>query len=100
MEHETARKIVTANDLLSGEVVYLSASGKWSPIHGDAVLLDDLQADTRLAEIQKVATSVVGPYLAAAAKDGGNAPSPIHFREVFRTKGPSNRFLGKQAHTV
>lgn len=66
MEQETTRKIVTANDLLSEEVVYLSASGKWLPIHGDAVLLDDLQADTRLAEIQKVATSVVGPYLATA----------------------------------
>lgn len=95
----TTIKIVTANDLLSGEVVYLSASGNWSTLHSDAVVLDDIQADARLAEVQKFDTSVVGPYLAGAAQ-GDNAPSPIHFREVFRTKGPSNRHLGKQAHVI
>ena len=100
MTNEATVQIITANDLLSGEVVYLSASGKWSPDHGDAVMFDDIQADTRLAEVQKLDTSVVGPYLAGATQGGGDAPSPIHFREVFRTKGPSNRFLGKQAHAV
>jgi len=24
-------------------------------------------------------------------------PEPVHFREVFRTRGPSNYFHGKQA---
>lgn len=99
MTNKATTKIITANDLLSGEVVYLSASGKWSPLHSDAVMFDDIQADTRLAEVQKIDTSVVGPCLAGAARDG-NAPSPIHFREIFRTKGPSNRLIGKQAHAV
>ena len=98
MTHEATAKIITANDLLSGEAVYLSKSGAWSPLHSDAVLLDHTQGDTRLAEVQNHNTSVVGPYLADATQ--GDTPSPVHFREVFRTKGPSNRFLGKQVHIV
>ena len=97
MTIEANAQIITANDLLSGEVVYLSASGDWSPKHGDAVLFNNDQADTRLNEVQASDQSVVGPYLAGATQ-GGDAPAPIHFREVFRTKGPSNRFLGKQIH--
>lgn len=91
-------KIITANDLLSGEVVYLTKSGQWSPNHSDAILIDDKSTgNERLAEIQNLDMSVVGPYLADAARSGDDASSPIHFREVFRTKGPSNRLLGKQA---
>ncbi len=100
MTNEATVQIITANDLLSGEVVYLSASGKWSPRHSDAVMFGGIQANTRLAEVQKLDTSVVGPYLAGARQDVGGAPTPIHFREIFRTKGPSNQFLGKQAHVV
>lgn len=99
MTNEATAQIITANDLLSGEVVYLSDAGKWSREHGDAALLGNVQADARLSEVQKSDPSVVGPYLAGATQRD-DAPSPIHFREVFRTKGPSNRFLGKQAHAV
>ena len=38
---------------------------------------------------------VVGVYL-ADAKPGPNGPEPIHFREAFRTRGPSNYAHGKQ----
>ena len=36
----------------------------------------------------------------ADAKAGPNGPEPTHFREVFRTRGPSNYFLGKQAELI
>ncbi len=39
---------------------------------------------------------LVGAYL-ADAKAGPNGPEPTHFREAFRTRGPSNYAHGKQA---
>ena len=99
MTAKSAQKIITANDLLSGEVVYLTASGKWSHVHTDALMFDDTKAGARLAEVQRRDTAIVGAVLAGAAM-GANGPSPIHFREVFRATGPSNRLIGKQAHTV
>ena len=48
-----------------------------------------MEAEHRQAE-------VVGPYL-ADARMGPDGPEPVHFREAFRTRGPSNRFHGKQA---
>lgn len=98
MKQVVTATVITANDLLSGEVVYLTKSGQWSPNHSDAILIDDISTgNERLDEIQNLDMSVVGPYLADAARSGDDASTPIHFREVFRTKGPSNRLLGKQA---
>jgi hypothetical protein len=39
---------------------------------------------------------VVGAYLADATA-GPDGPEPVHFREAFRTRGPSNYPHGKQA---
>ena len=88
-------KVLTANDLLDGDVIYFAPSGDWVRAHAEAALLDDeAQAEAALAE---AATDpmVVGPYL-ADAKAGDNGPEPTHFREDFRRKGPSNYFHGKQ----
>jgi len=37
----------------------------------------------------------VGAYL-ADAQLGACGPQPVHFREIFRTRGPSNHAHGKQ----
>ncbi len=101
MKRDTATKIITANDLLSGEVVYLSTSGKWSIRHSDAILFEDKKAaNTRLTEVQAQDTSIIGPCLAGATLADNQTPMPVHFREVFRSKGPSNRFLGKQTYAA
>jgi len=93
-----AAKMITANDLLSGEVVYLSAAGQWSCCPDDALLLqDDTDGAARLADVQRTDISIVGPYLTAATRGTDGKTIVGHFREVFRTTGPSNRFLGKQA---
>ncbi len=90
-------KVVTANRLREGDVVYFTAAGSWSPFHHEAQLLEDEDtAAARLADAAKDHLLVVGPYL-ADAKLGENGPEPTHFREAFRTRGPSNYNHGKQA---
>ena len=98
MKNISKTQIITGNNLLSGEVVDLTLSGQWSLHHHEAVAFDDNSAgDSRLNEVLKTDHSVIGAYLADAALSDSGLPSPVHFRETFRTKGPSNRFLGKQA---
>ena len=89
-------KVVTANALLEGDVVYLDAQGHWTRDHAKAALIEDeATADIRLLEAQAQAHEIVGAYL-ADAKQGPDGPEPIHFREAFRTRGPSNYAHGKQ----
>ena len=93
-------KVVTANDLLQGDVIYLQADGRWSRSLSDAEYIEDeAYAQTRLA-VAQTQNDVVGAYL-ADAKQGACGPEPTHFRETFRTRGPSNYAHGKQeAHHV
>jgi hypothetical protein len=89
-------KVVTANDLLEGDVVYLDAKGEWTRDHKDAVLIEDqATADIRLLEAAAQGHEIVGAYLADATS-GPSGPEPVHFREAFRTRGPSNYAHGKQ----
>lgn len=89
-------KVVTANDLAEGDVVYLTANDRWSRHHHEAELIEDeAHAQLRLLNASAQKLLVVGPYL-ADARPGPNGPEPIHFRETFRTRGPSNYAHGKQ----
>ena len=88
-------KVVTANDLLEGDVIYQTQSG-WTRDLADAeVLTDEADADLRLIDAAQQHSTVVGAYLADVANDSG-APTPKHFREDFRATGPSNYAHGKQ----
>ena len=90
-------QVITANALVEGDVVYLASEGHWTrkleeaEIFTDAAIAEDvlLTATARSGE-------VVGVYLMPVAVNDG-APEPVHFREGFRRRGPSNRFHGKQA---
>lgn len=89
-------KVVTANDLRHGDVVYLTAAGAWTRRLEEAeILTDEADAQLRLLEAEARPQEVVGAYLAEVLHDGGR-PRPAHFREAFRARGPSNRFHGKQ----
>ena len=93
-------KVVTANALLEGDVVYLTADDRWSRLHHEAELIEDeAHAQLRLLHAMAQRQVVVGPYL-ADAKAGPDGPEPTHFREVFRTRGPSNYPHGKQAELI
>ena len=91
-------KVLTANDLLEGDVIYLAENGSWTRWHEEAQLFEDeALANEALSEAQKQQDRLVVPYL-ADAEAGVNGPQPVHFREAFRTRGPSNYTdHGKQA---
>ncbi len=98
MAREYKPQIVTANDLLEGDVIYLTRQGKWSRDHVDAHVANSAdQAQTMLSHAKAQQDRIVGAYLAEVVLDEEGAPQPAHFREAFRTRGPSNYFHGKQA---
>ena len=96
MSRKFTPKVITANLLREGDVVYLTADDQWSPHHHEAELIEDeAHGQLRLIHANSEKLVVVGPYL-ADAKLGPNGPEPVHFREAFRTRGPSNYDHGKQ----
>lgn len=89
-------KVITANHLLSGDVIYFTAENSWSVSHADAVLMTE--KDTAQHQLSKAALDTriaVDPYLADARLNADGNPEPTHFREIFRSKGPSNYPHGK-----
>ncbi|MEO0358229.1 MAG: DUF2849 domain-containing protein [Pseudomonadota bacterium] len=88
-------KVVTANHLLEGDVIYMDVNQKWVRDLNQAHLLEDeSQADTWLAVAAAQPWQIVGAYL-ADAKSSPAGPVPTHFREDFRRRGPSNYAHGK-----
>jgi hypothetical protein len=99
MSKNPALQVITANDLLSGDVVYLATNGHWQrPLQG-AVVADTADEANRLLAIATPQEAlVVGPYLAEVTRDAAGRLAPVHYRERIRTLGPSNRpDLGRQA---
>ncbi len=90
-------QVITANHLLSGDVIYFTADDQWCLTHAEAelILAADL-AKQRLAAAQQHTKVAVDPYLADARLNADGVPEPVHFREIFRTRGPSNYPHGKQ----
>lgn len=88
-------KVLTANALASGEVIYRTRAGDWSPLHADAELLEDEALANERLVAAGTDNQLVGAYL-ADAKAGPQGPEPTHIREAFRTRGPSNYNHGKQ----
>jgi len=89
-------KVVTANDLRSGEVIYLRFPHDWTPeLNKASVITDNDLAQAGLAFAQGQSNVVVGAYLSdvVAEADGAKAS---HFRDTFRSTGPSNYRHGKQ----
>jgi hypothetical protein len=89
-------KVITANALIEGDVIYLTADDQWSRELSQAELItDEAHAQVRLLDAQSQVADIVGAYLADATP-GANGPEPTHFREDFRRTGPSNYAHGKQ----
>jgi sulfite reductase (NADPH) hemoprotein beta-component len=92
-------RIITANHLIGGDVVFLAENG-WTP-HVDRALVADDEA--ALAILEKRAADaeamniVVGAYAVEVRREGSRIV-PLHYREVMRTRGPTVRpDLGHQA---
>jgi hypothetical protein len=89
-------QIITANALLEGDVVYFTAADTWTrDIQQAEVFSDEAIAQVRLIEAMAQANVIVGAYL-MPIQHIKNGHAPTHFREEFRTKGPSNYAHGKQ----
>lgn len=100
MAREFTPKVVTANRLIEGDAVWLTSNGYWSENIKDAELItDEATAELRLLDASTQAHIIAGAYLADATR-GENGPMPTHFREEFRTRGPSNYAHGKQVEQV
>ncbi len=85
--------VITANELLSGDVVFRNANGGWSPgIDASRVLDTQDKGFVELAEAQKDerANIVVAPVLVEVTVDNG-AIRPVHIRERIRALGPTVR---------
>ncbi|MBI6628901.1 DUF2849 domain-containing protein [Pontibaca salina] len=92
-------KVVTANDLLIGDVIYQTVDDGWTRDLAKAeILTDEADAQLRLLHAERQHTRLVGAYL-ADVNEGPDGPLPAHFREAFRASGPSNHNHGKQERT-
>lgn len=89
MPNAFAPQIISANDLLGGQVVYLTAENNWSARIADARIAQDADTAAIMLEVAEAQTAqVVGPYLIDVSIAAGS-PQPVHFREKFRLNGPS-----------
>lgn len=79
--------ILTANELLDGNVVYFDGHG-WSAALADALVAGDDAAAERL-ERQLADLRVVEPFLATVALDAEGRPSVTHYRDRIRISGPT-----------
>lgn len=84
-------KVITANRLTDGRVVYFTERHTWSERPDDAVRLSDVYADDALAVAVKDVLTVVGPYLIEVDEDapGFKPAGRKHVREHIRETGPS-----------
>lgn len=92
--------MLLANHLLDGDVVFRTAAG-WSRNPAEALVATDDATAAALEAAGKAAFAaqeVVDAYLVDVAIGPDGVPVPRHFRERFKTLGPTNRpDLGKQA---
>jgi hypothetical protein len=95
-------QILLASDLKRGDVVFLGAVG-WESDARKALVAHTAEEASALEARGKADIAqniVVDVYLADVETDASGAPTPLHYRERMRTKGPSVRAdLGKQAVT-
>ena len=97
MAHSLTPKIVTANALIEGDVIYLSADNTWTrDLQSADVITDEADADVRLIVAASQTSLAVGVYLTDIELHPDGLKTK-HFREEFRKLGPSNYFHGKQA---
>jgi len=85
--------VVTANEVLSGDTVFLTSKDKWvRGIDEAAVLKCEDSGFVALGDAQRDerANIVMGAYLVEVSRESG-AVRPVHIRERIRALGPTVR---------
>jgi len=85
-----SHRMVTANRLHDGAVVYLGADKDWTRNVESGLVADSNDTEQLLAVAEQAAQDqiVVAPYL-IEVEVVANSIRPIRFREQIRAKGPS-----------
>lgn len=90
---------VSANHLITGHVIYLTADGNWTPILAQAELITDPDhAAARLALAGAEPATAVGAHLAPVRPGQDNRPTPAHLREAFRAAQAASHVAENPAH--
>lgn len=88
-KNKNARWVVTANDLLLGDVVYLNPQTAWTRHLHEALVLEQREpAEDLASQLRRQSESVVGIDVIAMTPANG-AISPQTLREKLRHRGPS-----------
>jgi hypothetical protein len=97
MSNTQQNKVITANHLLNGNVVYLNSQFGWVNSLSDAkVFTNETSFEEAIINANSQQHEVVGVY--SINIDLLNETiTPKHFREQFRNKGPSIYNHGKQS---
>lgn len=94
-------KVLTANRLLDGAVVYLTDLGAWDEALVHARAVDNKEdGEAMLAKGREAVgfRQIVSPYLMDVVRAPDGVLRPVKMREIIRARGPSVRAdLGKQA---
>lgn len=95
-------KVITANRLLDGEVVWLGQGGDWVETLAGAKVLegkDEVAAEMEVAK-KAIADRLVVEAYEMDVKDEDGRLVPVRYREVIRAAGPTVLpQFGKQART-
>ncbi len=92
------KKILTANYLLSGKVIYLTSGKKWIEYPENATVFDSQEdADNALTFADTQIDKIQSAYLIDVVLTSNGTPEPISKKELIRAAGPTNYFHGKQA---
>jgi len=84
-------RIITANRLTDGAVVYLGPDARWSAAIEAASLAADAASEAALAAIAEDAVRarrVVQPYVIEVETEGARI-MPLKLKELIRARGPS-----------
>lgn len=83
-------KVLTANRLTDGKVVYRTADGVWSVDPAQAEHLNEDAEEAALSAASRDSLTVVGPYLIEIEAGEGFTPAGRkHVRETIRLSGPT-----------
>lgn len=96
-------KVLTANRVGDGRVVFWTAAGRWAEAIDEALVAEDAGTEAALeARVPRfeAGTEVTDVYIFAASRQGLHV-RPVHIRERIRALGPTVRGdLGKQAEGI
>lgn len=93
--------VVSANDLLSGHVVYLCENNQWRAQLQSALVCSSEQNHTLLDMAGAFADQIVGAELVPVTRNGAGELALLTLRDLLRDSGPSHRsYLSRQQSTA